>query len=155
MRIGRATWRQYWNADAPGVLGRLPPLPPEAVEGRGDDQDHQRKLEVHVDDLEARLRREQARRQLDPDVPQEDGEEPKVAEREDEGERERDAGEVRGDAGERQQGRPQEPWQPADDHRCGQQESEDPTADRGDEADLDAVGEGVGNDAGRQVGVIA
>ena len=57
--------------------------------------------------------------------------------------------------GERHQRRAEEPRQPAQDDRVGEQEAEDATGDRGDEADLDAVAERARDDAGRQVGVVA
>ena len=37
------------------VLGRLPPVLAQPVDGRRDDQDHERELEVHVGELEAVL----------------------------------------------------------------------------------------------------
>ena len=47
---GRPTWRQYCQAVAPLFCGRLAPLGAQPVQGRGDDEHHQRDQEVQVDD---------------------------------------------------------------------------------------------------------
>ena len=80
---------------------RLAPFSPEPVDRRCDHQDHQRDLEVEVDDLDPRLRVQ--REPVVPRVPvelvrHELREHAEDAERRDERGRERDAGEVRGDA---------------------------------------------------------
>ena len=56
VRIGSATRRQYWPRRRTEVLGRLAPLRRRPSIGRRDDEDHERELEVQVDDHQARHR---------------------------------------------------------------------------------------------------
>ena len=127
------------------VLGRLTPLRPEAVDGRRDDQDHERELEVQIDDLESDLAvdREVGGIQVDAEALEPERQDPELPEREDEGQGQRHAGEVRGHAGERHERIAQDLRQTAEDDGVGEQEAEDAAHDRGDEADLDARREGV------------
>ena len=85
------------------VLGRFAPLGPQPVDGRRDDEDHERELEVEVDELESDLAvdREAGRIRIDAQALQPERDDAELAEGEDEGQGERHAGEVRGHPAER------------------------------------------------------
>ena len=116
--------------DPPPVLGRrrthvlrgLAPLLLQAVDGGRDDQDHQRDLEVQVDELQADLVGELESGVVDVEAEgllEERGDHAELAEREHECQGQWHAREVRGDAGECGDRRPKEPRQPAQDDRVG------------------------------------
>ena len=131
--MGRATWRQYWKREAPEVLGGLPPFLLHAVEGGGDDQDHQGELEVEVGEAQAPEAVEVEARVVEADPEdrlQEDRHQPDPSQGGDEREGQRHAGEVGGHPGERDQEAPHAPGQPAEGDRVGEEEAEERAAQR-------------------------
>ncbi len=80
---------------------------------------------------------------VEPQAGEEGGQETDPADREDEGQRQRHAGEVGCHAREGHQRAAQRPWQATGDDGVGHEEPEDPSGERGDEADLDAGQVGV------------
>ncbi len=139
-------WRQYWIARAAEVRRGLAPLRAQAVDRRGDDQDHQRYLEVEIDDGDAgeREEREPVLVQVEAEVVVEKvRDDAEVAERGDEGEGERYAREVGGNARERRQRMSDEPRSAGANGRVGHEDAEQAADRRGDETDLDARPEGV------------
>ncbi len=136
------SWR--WGEDWGGVRARrrLPPFPLDTVDRRRDDENHQRDLEVEVDELDAGLREQ--REAVVVRIPtqrlrHELCDDPDRAERRDEREGERDAGEVGGNAGERRERAAHPTRCPVADRRVRDQQSEAASEKRRDEADLDAV----------------
>ncbi len=112
----------------PQVLRSLTPLLLQAVDGGRDDEDHERQLEVEVDQLQPGLGEEAEALLVDVDAerladPQRH--EAQLAEREDERQGERHAREVRGDTREGDDGRPQPARQAGEDDRVGDEEPED------------------------------
>ena len=142
MSTGTPTWRQNCHELAPRFDRRLSPLAPEAVDRGRDDEDHQRDLEVEVDDLDPRLREEgeavvvRVEAEL---VGEELRHDPDRAEGGDERERERDAREVRRDARERRERRAHEPRRAVADRGVRDQKAEQAAEEGRDEAHLDAV----------------
>ena len=101
--MGRATWRQYWNLRSAQVLAGLPPLPPHAVQGGGDDEHHQGKLEIEVGEAQAPEAVEVESRVVEADpeeLLQKHRHHAHPAQGGDEGEGQRDPGEVGSHAGE-------------------------------------------------------
>ena len=129
----------------PEVLGGLAPLFAQPFERWGDDEDHERKLEVDVDERQAEqaVDRKTVRVDVEAQIGEQHGDDTGRAECGDKGEGQWDAGEVRGHAGERGEQR-LDPARTAAVHGGVSDEQAEQRADHGaHDAHLDAGDEGL------------